>query len=180
MKKWILSFTIFCLCSSVAVAQTGTKKGAAKRQSSAPRKAKLAVADTSFMLMSTGSNNALRETATSRYTIADPTIRTFNTRAFTNVVPDDEKAIIGIPKIRTGIAHGRILFYPTTSATSGANTGSGTVGTGSSLGIVGTSGAGLGVNGKNPYAGPSIYGTPIVSDIQRPSASSRPVNYKQR
>ena len=43
--------------------------------------------------------------------------------------------------------------------TIGSSTGPGSVGTGTSIGTMGTSGNGLGVNGKNPYAGPNIYGT---------------------
>lgn len=177
MKKWIWTLGIAGICCSSAMAQSAPKKKAAAKQTqTVAKKVATAMADTSFTLISSGSNNALQETARTNYTIADPTIQTFNTRVFTNTIPDNEKAIIGIPKIQTGVGHGRILFYPTASATSGTNTGSGTVGTGSSLGNVGTNGAGMGVNGKNPYAGPAIYGTRVISDLRPTSALAKPVS----
>jgi hypothetical protein len=60
-----------------------------------------------------------------------------------------------------------IIFHNTTATNSGTATGSGAVGTGSSIGASGTSGATMGVNGKNPYAGPGIYGTRVGNDLRR-------------
>ncbi|MCW3072978.1 MAG: hypothetical protein JWP69_47 [Flaviaesturariibacter sp.] len=176
MKKLVCSFGILCLCFGTASAQKPSKKKGSNKPVETVSHAKRATpADTTFSLTSTSANNALANRSNTGLYIADPTIQTFNTRVFANLIPDDEQAIIGIPKISTGIGHGRILFYPTTSSTAGTNTGSGTVGTGMSLGNVGTSGRSIGVNGKNPYAGPGIYGTRVISDLRPNSALAKPV-----
>jgi hypothetical protein len=160
MKRLIMCVTAGCLWIGIATAQNTKKRVGSGRTTKTAAKQAAAPArslDTTVNLTSSGAYQA-RAAATRLY-IADPTIRTFNNRVFSGAHIDGEKAIIGIPKLQTGVAHGHILFYPTSSATLGTNTGSGTVGTGTSLGNVGTGERVIGVNGKNPYAGPGMYGT---------------------
>jgi hypothetical protein len=119
------------------------------------------------VLSSTGSYSAYGTPAVEagRLQISDPTIRTFNERAFSRTTPAIEgSGIIGMPKLAYGVANGHILFRSTDAPTSGTSTGSGSVGTGTNVGPVGTAGNAIGVNGKNPYAGPGIYGLPIEDE----------------
>lgn len=116
------------------------------------------------VLNSTGSYNAYGSPAAAagRLQISDPTIRTFNERAFSRTAPEVEgSGIVGMPKLAYGVANGHILFRSTDAPTMGTSTGSGAVGTGTNVGSMGTSGHVIGVNGKNPYAGPGIYGLPL-------------------
>ncbi|GAB4091449.1 hypothetical protein [Flaviaesturariibacter terrae] len=122
------------------------------------------------VLQNTSSNAAFGPATPRRFTIADPFVTLYNGRAAGELpLSEPERAIPNIPKLRYGVAHGLLLFYNTTATTSGGITGSGTVGTGSVTGNVGTSGVAQGVNGKNPYSGPGIYGN-------RVRYSGQPVN----
>ena len=64
-----------------------------------------------------------------------------------------------MPKRAYGFAKGHIVLRSSDATSTGANTGSGAVGTGTSPGGMGTMGRSLGVNGKNPYAGTGMWGT---------------------
>lgn len=113
---------------------------------------------------------AFAPAASEQFTIADPFVTLYNGRA-SGSIPLNEpvRAIPNIPKLRYGLAHGHLLFYNTTATSHGGNTGTGSVGTGSTTGNMGTNGVAQGVNGKNPYAGPGIYGN-------RVRFSGQPVN----
>jgi hypothetical protein len=174
MKKLIWCVGMVVFFAGTTEAQTKGKKKVRMATKSVAAQTKTP-ANTEVSLTSIGSYAARGAGSAERLAIADPTINTFNTRVFTGARMDNERAIIGLPKIRTGLANGHILLYPTTSATSGTNTGSGTVGTGTSIGNVGTNEAGIGVNGKNPYAGPGIYGTRVINDLRPHSALAKPV-----
>lgn len=176
MKKLIWSAAVMCLWVGAAVAQTGNKKSKAITKTKA---IKAGAKDSSIVLINSSANAAYGKNKATNLYIADPTIRIYNNRSFTDAKPDNARAIIGIPKLRTGVVHGQMIFYSTTSATSGTSTGSGAVGTGTSLGNVGTSGAGIGVNGKNPYAGPGIYGTRVISDLRPKAAWAKPSTTNQ-
>jgi len=63
-----------------------------------------------------------------------------------------------IPKNAYGFHNGRLLFRTTGATSSGTITGSGVVGTGSSLGNIGSTGSGIGLNGKTPNAGSAMWG----------------------
>ncbi|MDB5253461.1 MAG: hypothetical protein JWP27_2630 [Flaviaesturariibacter sp.] len=178
MKKLIWSVGLVFIFAGGAGAQARTKQKGRTAARSTARGAM--VRDTVVALTSTVAYPARgaalpAQPAIADPTIADPTINTFNNRVFMGARLDNERAIIGLPKIRTGIANGHILFYPTSAATSGTTTGSGVVGTGTSIGNGGMNEAGIGVNGKNPYAGPGIYGTRVISDLRPHTALAKPV-----
>ena len=63
-----------------------------------------------------------------------------------------------IPKHAYGFHNGRLLLRSTGATSSGTITGSGSVGTGSSLGNIGSTGSGIGLNGKTPDAGSGMWG----------------------
>jgi hypothetical protein len=91
-------------------------------------------------------------------TISDPTIRLLNARANGSDVKLSSSGIVGMPKRAYGFANGRIRLNGGGATTSGTQTGSGAVGTGSSLGTFGSMGPGMGLNGKNPHVGWSMWG----------------------
>jgi hypothetical protein len=63
-----------------------------------------------------------------------------------------------MPKRAYGFGNGKLSFNSSAATSSGTITGSGTVGTGSSLGSIGSYGPGIGLNGKTPDAGLSMWG----------------------
>lgn len=63
-----------------------------------------------------------------------------------------------MPKRAYGFANGHLLLSTTSATTSGTITGSGSVGTGSSMGSLGTNGPAMELNGKSPYAGSAMWG----------------------
>ncbi|MFL5740009.1 MAG: hypothetical protein ACJ75B_07320 [Flavisolibacter sp.] len=93
-----------------------------------------------------------------KYQITDPTIIALNEKARGYDVPISKSGIVGMPKRAYGFANGHIILQTTGSTSSGTETGSGVVGTGSSLGSMGTNGPAMEVNGKSPYAGISMWG----------------------
>jgi hypothetical protein len=170
MKKLLLAFWMIAFCSYNASAQQKKHKRVTKAahtaQLAAKKKTKQAPENTAVIsLNSTSANAAYADRAkANNFRIADPTIRWYN--MMYDYRHPNGNSVIGIPKLSNGIAHGRIIFYPTSSAGSGSYTGSGSVGTGSSLGSIGTNGSVIGVNGKNPYAGPGIYGSRVLNDMR--------------
>lgn len=99
-------------------------------------------------------------------TITDPTIKTYNAIANGANIKIGSSGVLGVPKGRYGYANGHLTLLPNGATSTGTTTGSGSVGTGSSPGSVGTIGPGMGVNGRNPYAGPDIRGTRVRSYIE--------------
>ena len=63
-----------------------------------------------------------------------------------------------VPRNAYGFHNGRLLLHSTGATSSGTITGSGAVGTGSSLGNIGSTGSGIGLNGKTPDAGSGMWG----------------------
>ena len=120
-------------------------------------------AATTFHLSSTSNNTAK---ATTRFSIADPVIIGFNERAKGEALRIPKSPIIGMPKSYYGLAKGHIFLKNSDATSTGGNTGTGSVGTGSSIGPTGTSGQAIGVNGKTPYAAPDIYGIPGIKAPQ--------------
>lgn len=177
MKKVIVCIGFLVIGALGADAQTkgktGAKNGQVTRNATGAKKAQVKKnlrdnnnnnSGTTTILNSIGTYNAYGRNAvpTGRLQISDPTIRTLNERASSRTIPEVEgSGIIGMPKLAYGVANGHILFRSTDAPTSGTSTGSGSVGTGTNVGPVGTAGHAIGVNGKNPYAGPGIYGLPL-------------------
>src|SRR5690349_3581720 len=81
-----------------------------------------------------------------------------NQKASSYVIPSDLNAVDIMPKGTYGLANGRIILMPSGARSSGGITGSGGIGTGTSIGITGANGPAMQVNGKNLYAAPGIYG----------------------
>ncbi|RYY67050.1 MAG: hypothetical protein EOO12_02365 [Chitinophagaceae bacterium] len=162
MKRLGMCVLMLALCGAAADAQPRLKSKSARKSAVGP-----AVAG---RLEHSSSQAAFAPAQGERFSIADPFLTLYNGRA-AGALPLDEpvRPIPNIPRLRYGVAHGHLLFYNTTATTHGGNTGSGSVGTGSSTGNVGTNGVAQGVNGKNPFAGPGIYGN-------RVRYSGQPVN----
>lgn len=174
MKRSLLLALILCFgLAATSSAQTVQKKNAVKQHA---LKKKSAAAKTDNVsaskekkeevvsLTSTSANQAYSgadtvATAGRRFSIADPTINILNQRASGSNVPVSSSGIVGMPKGTYGFANGKILLRPTTATSSGTLYGSGAVGTGTTIMGVGTGENTLGVNGKNPYAGPWLWGT---------------------
>jgi hypothetical protein len=158
---------IFCTGLSItALAQTSVKKNSKqqtmKSKSTAGKGAKKATprnkAGESVSFTATSSHAAYGR-AGRRFSIADPTINVLNQRANGSNVPVSSSGIVGMPKGTYGFANGKILLRPTTATSSGTVYGSGAVGTGTTIMGVGTGENTTGINGKNPYAGHSLWGT---------------------
>jgi hypothetical protein len=149
MKKLLLSAGMILVLGAAANAQEKSKGKTSKTTDSPVR-------------LEQTSSYAAKAPARRSFTIADPVINFYNGRV-SGAIPDEDVArpIIGMPKLRYGVAHGHLLFYNTTSTSNGGNTSSGSVGTGTSSGSLGSSSATTGVNGKNPYSGPGIYGNRV-------------------
>ncbi|TCJ12636.1 hypothetical protein EPD60_15330 [Flaviaesturariibacter flavus] len=152
MKKLILSAGIMALLCAGAAAQE-KKKAKPLKSPESP----------AIRMEHTSANAAKAPAAgSSTYEISDPVVNFYNGRV-SGAIPDEDvwRPIIGMPKLRYGVAHGRLLFMNTIGNSNGGNTGGGAVGTGTSPGAVGISGVAPGVNGKNFYAGPGIYGNRV-------------------
>jgi hypothetical protein len=92
-------------------------------------------------------------------TISDPILKAMDARASGYNTRISNSGIVGMPKTAYGFANGHLTLRTTGSTTSGTQTGSGSVATGTSLGTFGSLGPGLSVNGKSPYAGTIMWGT---------------------
>jgi hypothetical protein len=177
MKKAILLimvvFSVLCVH-----AQTGSKPMKKKAVTPKPStvettRHKETIQQESVSLNAVSNNQAHANTDMSSFTISDPTIRALNQRAAGYDVPLGPSGILGMPKRKYGFASGKLLLRSTTAPSSGTNYGSGAVGTGTSIMGVGTGEGAIGVNGKNPYAGPWLWGgklpteTPVLRDSIR-------------
>lgn len=101
--------------------------------------------------------------AVRRLYIADTTLRVLDRNAAGANLRISGSGIVGRPRGSYGFSNGQFILYGTHATSTGTITGSGSVGTGSSPASIGTFGPGMGVNGKNPYAGPEMYGTGVYS-----------------
>lgn len=107
------------------------------------------------------------------YTITDPILTTLDKRANGANIPFNKSGIVGMPKRAYGFANGRIVLTTTGAVTSGTQTGSGAVGTGTSLATFGSIGAPMNVNGKSPYAGINMWGNAMNMTIINRDSSVR-------
>ncbi len=165
MKRMILcGLILFSLMASAQTrkqkksTRTVTKKTTVKSTVAKTNKANI-FPSTIYTLTNSTSNTA-NSVPVTRFSITDPVITTMNDRVHGSDVQIGKSPIIGMPKRYYGIAKGHIFLHTTDATSTGGNTGSGSVGTGSSIGTMGTAGQGMGVNGKSPYAPLDIYGIP--------------------
>ena len=172
-RSLLLAFILYFGLAATSSAQTVSKKKTVKqktvsKKSTAAKNTNVPASkekkEDVVSLTSTSSNQAYSETDTvaaagRRFSIADPTINILNQRANGSNVPVSSSGVVGMPRGAYGFANGKILLRPTTATSSGTLYGSGAVGTGTTIMGVGAGENSLGVNGKNPYAGPWLWGT---------------------
>jgi hypothetical protein len=107
------------------------------------------------------------------YTVTDPILITLNARAKGENIRFNKSGIIGMPKRAYGFANGHLMLSTTGAVTSGTQTGSGAVGTGTSLATFGSIGTSMNVNGKSPYAGINMWGNAMNMQITGRDSSVR-------
>lgn len=181
MKRAIFCALIATWAFTSVQAQTARKKTTVKRTAVAhtTRTTKAQAPAAPISAVSTGSYAARGGATTSDVYIADPTIRALNARANGSDVYVSNSGIVGMPKRAYGFANGHLMLTSSGSTSSGTITGSGTVGTGSSLGSIGSNGPAIGLNGKSPYAGSTMWGNargmtlPYGDSTVRPSRARR-------
>jgi hypothetical protein len=180
MKRVILCACALLLVMGITTAQTEQKKITGKNQlkkknsikkeirKQAPTRTNKNQIDTVFSLSSTGSYNALEERqSVARLQIADPIVKALKAKANGADIKIGSSGLVGVPKGTYGFANGKIAFYLGGATSNGTSTGSGSVGTGSSPGNIGSLGPAMGVNGKSPYAGNGAYGTRVPLIVER-------------
>jgi hypothetical protein len=159
MKKIWIVLMVFGLAGTTAAQTKGNKtvkKNITKKKAATARKINKTNNEV-ISLTSTGSYPAKTSTKT-RYSVSDPFINILNARA-RGVEPDVKNVqLFGMPKGAYGFANGRLRVFPTGTTSSGTITGMGAVATGSSPGAIGSTGLGMGANGKSPYAGTAMWG----------------------
>jgi hypothetical protein len=175
---------LFMICASVQ-AQTKTKKAKKKQtvhsknvSQNKPIVNQSNNATNTVTLITTTSNPAKANTNTlsvlkNNYAVTDPIITTLDARANGANIRFNKSGIIGMPKRAYGFANGHILLNTTGAVTSGTQTGSGAVGTGTSLATFGSVGAPMNVNGKSPYAGINMWGNAMNMQVARRDSSVR-------
>jgi len=185
MKRLILCAGVFIGLLNTAEAQTkkaaSNKSQAAAKSSSTNKNTKKLESTSAYEAKapalpksSLGWQNT--PATTNSFRINDPIIRTLNAKAHGANVPIDFKEFLGVGRGAYGIANGRIMLRPTGSTTSGGITGSGSIATGSTPASAGIHATVPTVNGKNPYAGPGMWGTTgvgIGTDFRRNEISLR-------
>ena len=80
------------------------------------------------------------------------------------------RSLLGLPKGTYGFGNGQLWLRQTDATSIGGVTGNSTVGTGSSSGMSMGANA-TGVNGKNPYAGPTMWGS--AQGLQLPDSTRK-------
>lgn len=159
MKKIpLLAFGVLLTVCGATAQQTGKTKTKATTKTVSKQKSTAKKTET-VRLNNTAAYTAFDSSASATPQIADPVILGLNQRAAGAPVRISGSGIVGMPKGSYGFANGKIFLRNTTATSPGAGYGSGSVGTGTSLHSIGTSETSLGVNGKSPYAGNSLWGS---------------------
>jgi hypothetical protein len=160
--KTIVLCVLFFLCLYTTSAAQHTRQNKTKQVKAVTKKA--ATKNThpkdtvSNKLVSVNNSSAYAAPAT-QYKISDPVLLRMNQQANGSVYQTNLKTGLDVmPKGTYGLVKGRIILMPSDARTSGGITGSGGIGTGTSIGIAGSNGPAMQVNGKNLYAAPGIYG----------------------
>jgi hypothetical protein len=191
MKTIIISAILICVGGLVNAQAQQNTKSTSTRTSSAKSIAKGRTNNTnksvneknSASLSATSSYNAKQTSnstsKTNAYTISDPTVLTLNARANGANTPVSKSGIVGMPKRAYGFRNGHVLLYSTGATSSGTITGTGVVGTGSSLGNIGSYGSAIGLNGKSPYAGSTMWGNATGMQIPHADSAVRIAGKKQ-
>lgn len=132
-------------------------------------------AGTTFILQSTGTYPARWPInfPSTTYQIGDPLLLTLDARANGSDIRINNSGIVGMPKRAYGFANGKLMLRSNGATTFGTQTGSGAVGTGTSLGTFGSNGPAMGLNGKSPYAGMNMWGNARNLNIARTDSAVR-------
>jgi hypothetical protein len=180
MKPIYLCVSIFLLISTVGWSQSKPKK---TKRTSHPKMISSKQTNTSTInyyntTILNNSNSYPAKTNSlsalkNNYTISDPILTTLNARANGANIRFNNSGIIGMPKSAYGFVNGHIILNTNGAVTSGTQTGSGSVGTGTSLATFGSIGAPMNVNGKSPYAGVNMWGNAMNMNIIRRDSSVR-------
>jgi hypothetical protein len=160
MKTLVLLIAILAAIPDDTTAQV--KKNGKRSEATATRKVTTAgskkASPPAVVMQSSGSYAAKAPAAPNSFSIADPLVRSLNQRAGGNPVRISSSGIVGMPRMAYGLAHGRIMLRSTYATTSGTSTGTPSVGTGSTLSTIGSTGRFIGLNGKSPDAGSAMWG----------------------
>jgi len=185
MKRIFWCAGILLLINATTVAQTKSNKTKTKQAVQSKTASKIKAGDKSIpnsgnieTLNTTSgypakANTSILVSPQTTYTIKDPILTTFNKRANGANISFNKSGIVGMPKRAYGFANGRIILATTGAVTYGTQTGSGAVGTGTSLATFGSIGAPMNVNGKSPYAGINMWGNAMNMTIIRRDSSVR-------
>lgn len=189
MKRIVWCAGILLLIVATSVAQTNPKKTTTKKAAppntvSQNKDAKNTNKNAGNVVTLNTANNYSAKSNSSillfpqtTYKVTDPILTTLDKRAGGANVSFNKSGIIGMPKRAYGFADGRILLRTTGAVTSGTQTGSGAVGTGTSQATFGSIGAPMNVNGKSPYAGIKMWGNAMnMNIIRRDSSVHTPLN----
>jgi hypothetical protein len=183
MKKVFWEAGFLLLINAAMLAQTKENKRKQAAQPGAVLKNKdsgnmKANAGNTVTLTTTGeysakSNTSVLSSPQKTYTITDPLLTTLNKRANGADISFNKSGIVGMPKRAYGFANGHLVLKTTGAVTSGTQTGSGSVGTGTSQATFGSIGAPMNVNGKSSHAGINMWGNAMNMTIMRRDSSGR-------
>lgn len=185
MKPMILSAAVLLLFQIAAQSQIKAK---AKKQThtnvagnkSSSKEATTLPNSSAVFLNSTEINNAKANRSKNNLTISDPIITTMDARAHGANISLGKSGIAGMPKRAYGFANGRISLMTSGSTTSGTQTGSGSVGTGTSIGTFGSVGPSINVNGKSSDAGINMWGNAMNMTIYKTDSTTRVRSVKKQ
>jgi hypothetical protein len=191
MKQVFWCAGIMLLINTTTVAQTKSKRAKAKQavpsQTSQKNKADelIKASDKTVTLNTTASypaksTTSILSSAQKRFMVTDPILTTLDKRANGANISFNKSGIVGMPKRAYGFANGRIILTSTGAVTSGTQTGSGGVGTGTSMATFGSIGAPMNVNGKSPYAGINMWGNAMNMTITRRDSSVRVTHLRKQ
>jgi hypothetical protein len=183
MKRILWGVGILLLVNTTTKAQTKSGKAKTKQEAHAAAAPKHKTNSTvnsanTISLSSTAdhpakTNRSILSSPQTTYTVNDPILTTLDRRARGANIQFNKSGIVGMPKRAYGFANGRITLNTTGAVTSGTQTGSGAVGTGTSLATFGSIGAPMNVNGKSPYAGINMWGNAMNMTITKSDSSVR-------
>lgn len=163
MKRMFLCLTaLFFVLPATAQTKTTTKKKFQTASKTQQKKNTQKSTNYNTVILTSESAYPAKKTSMNipvqNLSISDPILNALDARAAGADIRINKSGIVGMPKRAFGIANGKIYLGTTGSVTSGTQTGSGSVGTGTGLGTFGSTSSVMGVNGKSPYAGLSMWG----------------------
>lgn len=184
MKRMFLCLTaLFFVLSAMSQTKTTTKKKTQSPGNTQQKKNTQRSPNFNTVTLTSESTDPAKNTSMNMQVhnlrISDPILNALDARAAGADIRINKSGIVGMPKRAFGIANGKIYLGTTGSVTSGTQTGSGSVGTGTGLGTFGSSSSVMGVNGKSPYAGLSMWGNATNISVGRGDSSVRMNSTKQ-